>query len=111
MLDRIIFIILDVLILIGIIFYLRSINKISLKNKKLSGHYMESIIVGMVSGIVVLVLDRGMTAFFQNLPKVDWQSALLFTISLIDAFIVLFFKFGLILLLVFYIIHRGLKKL
>jgi hypothetical protein len=109
--DRIIFIIIDVLILVGIIFLVMKIRTISLKNKKTSKEYVKSIIIGMVSGIVVLALDKGVSKIFENWPKTEWQLIVPFLTSLFDGFILLFFEFGLVFLLVLFIIYWGILKI
>lgn len=90
--------------------YQKKIQNLAKKNPDDSLNFGRSIITGMVSGVIVLALDRIFTKYTSNPPKLDFSSLYNFLISLIGIIIIAFFIGSFIFLLVFYIIHKGLKS-
>ncbi len=82
------------------------INEFVSKNKKISKSHVNSIVIGIVSGAVVLIVDRGI--------KIIWDIIKIYisepSISmLLLTFLAITFLFELIYLLIFYIVHEGIR--
>ena len=54
--------------------YFKKIQKLVEKNPKDSLDYGRSIVIGMVSGVIVLSLDKIFTQYTNNPPKFDFSS-------------------------------------
>jgi len=109
--DWIIFPIITVAILIALYFQLKKLQKLATEGKREAKSYGKNVIAGIVAGVVVVILDKSITIVFKNPPTIDYTSFLTTIVSGTAAFIVLLFEAGLILLLVIWIINRGLGGL
>jgi len=111
MFGNIIFLLLTGIVLLLLCFQLRKLRKLVIINKSEAGNYGKNIIGGIVAGIVVIILDRGITLTFKNFPFIDYKSLWTIFITGATGFIILLFEVGLILLLVIWIINIGLSGL
>jgi hypothetical protein len=81
------------------------------KNPQESSNYSKSVIIGVVSGLVVLVLDRIITTSLQKIPQIDASSIYSLVGSIISIIIVACFIVSLILVLISYTLYHGLKNI
>lgn len=107
----ILFPLVTVVVLITLIFELNKLSRMSSEGSREAKIYGKNVVAGIVSGIIVVLIDRGITAAFKNPPSIDYTSFWTILVSGSAAFIVLAFEVGLILLLVVWIINRGLSGL
>jgi hypothetical protein len=106
-----IILLLSFLMWIGISRYLRNIKLSAKRNPIFTSQYKFGIITGIISGVIVIIADRGFNAILEG-----WRSANILTqnntLNLIaSAFsLIVYTIFGvtLILFLIFYIINKGL---
>ncbi len=101
-----------VLLIIGIwgalYFQLKKTERLATEGKREANDYMKNILVGIVSGIIVIILDKGVPLIFENLPAIDTTSFQTIVVSLMRNSISVLFGGGLILLLVIVTVNRGL---
>ena len=71
--------------------------------------YGRSIITGMISGLIVLALDKIVTNYINNPLKFDFSSWYTFLFSLIGILVIAFFIATFMSFIVFSIVYRGLK--
>lgn len=96
---------------VGFLHYYYKIIEIRQSNEKGVKGYSKEIVVGIVSGLFVLVVDRIITNFLKNLPLLKFDGLSAFFISLINAiFSILLTVFGL-LFCVSFIIYKGMSNL
>ena len=89
--------------------YLNKIRSFSNKEPEKASKYGMNVIAGIVSGVVVIVLDRIISSILQidfSFMKTSFFETI---ISATGILIGLFFKVSLLLFLVFYIIHKGMR--
>ncbi|MBT4824349.1 hypothetical protein HN695_00060 [Candidatus Woesearchaeota archaeon] len=91
-------------------YYLNKIKKFVRKDPKLALRYGEGLITGIVSGSVVLILDRLITPIFKLDFTLIAGSLKESIFSAIGMLILIFFDVTLLFFLVFYIINKGIKK-
>lgn len=90
--------------------YLEKIQNIAKKNQQEAKKYGSDLVTGIVSGCVVLVLDRIITPMFNAKFSFVTSSAYDFILSAAGVIIILFFEVSLLLFLIFYIIYKGMNK-
>jgi len=103
-----IFLLITGAILILLYFQLRKLNKLASKPKKEVKKYGKNVIAGIVAGVIVVVIDKGITLAFKSHPPIDYTSFWTIITTGALGFIMLLFEVGLILLLVIWIINKGL---
>ena len=99
--------------LVFIYFANRYNNKIRLlvkENKDKSVSYGQSMVCGIISGVIVIALDKIITQWVNltTKPSLDISSAYNLTLSLTGIFIAALFVGSFLLLIVFFLVHRGL---
>ena len=75
--------------------------------RKLTGN----IVIGIASGTAVIVVDRVVLKFFNNLPDLNFSSIINFIFSLIDALFTILITVGVLLFCIFFIIYHSIKHL
>jgi chromate transport protein ChrA len=105
----IIFTFITAVILILLYLQFKKLAKLSQENKKQAHNYGKNVVAGIVSGTVVIIIDRSLTLVFQNPPSIDYTSTQSLIITGSSAFVTILFEAGLILFLVIWIINRGLS--
>jgi len=84
--------------------YMNNMKNESSKNYAKATNYGRGIIVGITSGVSVIVIDRIVTMLLNGWGNVDFSSFA----SLLSVFIYTIFIISLMFFLVFYIINKGL---
>lgn len=110
MIYRLILLVLDILVILCIASIFVKMVERSKSDKKRAPAYWRDITIGMVSGLVVVVLDKGVEIIFQGWPKVEGQSLSQLAVSMFDGFLLVFFEFGLVIFLVLVALYMGFSK-
>jgi hypothetical protein len=99
----------DILLIIGII-NLRNKLSNSLKgNVKIARGYYHDIIIGVVSGMIVVTVDRIITNSVNNPPRIDFSSVWSTIGSLIGVFLVVVFVSAFLVISIMYLLYVGVK--
>ena len=97
---------------IGLVFFIRKYYKksrdIASANRQQASAYSKNIIIGITSGVIVLVLDRVINLFIQHLPSLDTTNILAFITSVAGAILLGVFVAAFILAAVIYTNYIGL---
>jgi len=89
--------------------YQEKIQLLVKQKKNISLNYGRSILTGLVSGVIVLTLDKVITKWVTNPPSLDFSSLYNFFASLAGNILVSLFVGSFLILIIFYTIHRGLE--
>lgn len=88
--------------------YSNKIKVLVKQNQEESISYGKSMVIGIVSGIVVISLDKIITSWLNSIQPLNFSSLYNFTLSLINIFVWAFFIASSLLLIVFYLLYKGL---
>lgn len=99
----------DILLLIGIKFYSIKYNNEIKKNKEVSRTYSHDIIIGTISGMIVVVIDKVITLTLGNIPKIDFSSVYSIIGSLMGVLLIVVFICAFLTLAVIYLLYLGIK--
>ena|SRR3989344_2982199 len=72
MLTLIVLFLFTTITLVLLYFQLRRLSMFTAQKNKNAMRYGENIILGIVTGVVVVVLDKGITLVFQNIPPIPF---------------------------------------
>lgn len=100
----------DIFFILKIVFYTRAVQEEAKVNQDLAGRYGEGLIIGLVSGGIVIVLDGFVTAIFSSVTKINLDllfSSLGYVLGILLAAVSLVL---LALFLISYIIYKGIIK-
>lgn len=105
------FLLFFVLLIIGLVlaiqYYFEKIAEKKRQNPEGAAKYGRELIVGIVSGIVVLVLDRIITPIFMNVPKFSFENLAISLQSALIWFVMALAGVLFAILLALYIINKG----
>lgn len=115
MLMQILFIVIIVMVIIilaiiGIIFSQRLKSEVA-KNKEIASNYSNGLIIGFVSGIVVLVLDKVVILITQGLPKIDKTNILSVISSSLGILLMITLIASFLYASIIWVIYSGIKGL
>ncbi len=79
-------------------------------NKNESTNYSKSIIVGIVSGIIVVAVDKIVTQLFNHPFTIDTSSIYNLMLSIVGILIFAFLIGSFILLIAFFLFYKGLSS-
>jgi len=99
---------LAVVVLVALYFQLQKLKRFAEEGKSRAQQYGKNVVAGVVAGTVVIVIDRSLTAIFTNPPVIDYTSCSTTIVTGTAAFITLIWEVGLMLLLIIWIINKGL---
>ena len=108
--EVIIILAIDFVILLLVHFQFEKMKKLATDGKKKSKEYGKNLVVGIVSGLVVLILDKGVHSIL--FPEVDMSSLWSIISNLLTVVLpILILEVGILFLLIFYIINLGLNSM
>mgnify|MGYP001590649333 CR=1 FL=1 len=89
----------------------KRIRRIVSKNKKDTIPFGRSIVAGMISGVIVIALDRIINQWIQNRPTLDTSSLYNFFLSITGVIIISFLMASFLLFIIFYLIQKGVVEI
>ena len=104
-----IFLFLDIIMIFCAFHLQRKIDTLIVKNRKEAIDYSKSVVIGVVSGFIVIVVDRIITIAFANGLSIDKSSLYNAILSIISVIIIGIFIATLIILAVYFLTYRGLS--
>ena len=105
----IIIITIDIILILLVNIYFKKIRVIH-KDKPNSLDYSKSISIGLISGVMVIVLDRVINLAVNNLPKLDTSSFYALFGSIIGILLIIIFLSTFLLFAILYLYHLGLSS-
>lgn len=100
-------ILVDLILLLGIIRYNRKLRVLITKKRSEIKSYSHDIVIGLVSGIIVIVIDKIATMVTTNVPYIDFSSIWSIIGSIIGILIIVLSISLFLILAVIYIIYIG----
>jgi hypothetical protein len=95
----------------AVYYYSAKIRAIVVNNKKKANSYAKDVSIGMASGIMVVVVDKLVTSFFVDLPKIDAGAGLSFVFSILNVIFYILLFSGALMLCVSFIYYCVIKHL
>ena len=89
----------------------KRIKRAVAENKKDTIPFGGSIVAGMISGVIVIALDRIITQWTKNPPTLDTNSFYTSLLSLIGIIIVALLMSSFLLWIVFYLVQKGIVEI
>lgn len=103
------------LITVGILSFLylqlRKLKQLATEDKNEAKNYAKNVVSGLVAATVVIIIDRGITSGFQNIPSMNYESFHSIIVTGIEKVIVFLFDAGILLSLIVLTINFGLSGL
>jgi len=107
----IIVVLVDIILVLLVNHYLKRINYIFKRNKSNTIEYSKSILIGLVSGTIVVVFDRVISLAIDGLPSLDTSSIYSLFASLVGILLITIFLSASLLLAFLFLFYSGLRSI
>ncbi len=96
---------------VAALIYYRKMRALIAKDFSKLKEYRTGINAGLASGFIVIVVDRTITLFMNNLPKLNFQDVILFLVSLFNSVLEILLVAGIILFGLSFVVYMSLRPM